>query len=118
MCGIAGVIGREEEIVSAEEVRRMTQTIVHRGPDEEGAYVTRNIGLGMRRLSIIDLSGGQQPIHNEDRSVWVVFNGEIYNFPELRTQLEAWLCQATGYSANKSNQFKLRTTTRPVHYGK
>src|SRR2546423_2839975 len=60
MCGIAGVIGREEEIVSAEEVRRMTQTIVHRGPDEEDAYVTRNIGLGMRRLSIIDLSGGQQ----------------------------------------------------------
>jgi asparagine synthase (glutamine-hydrolysing) len=103
MCGIAGVIGREEEIVSAEEVRRMTQTIVHRGPDEEGAYVTRNIGLGMRRLSIIDLSGGQQPIHNEDRSVWVVFNGEIYNFPELRTQLE-----------NRGHQFYTHSDTEVI----
>jgi len=103
MCGIAGVIGREEEIVSAEEVRRMTQTIVHRGPDEEGAYVARNIGLGMRRLSIIDLSGGQQPIHNEDRSVWVVFNGEIYNFPQLRAQLE-----------NRGHQFYTHSDTEVI----
>ena len=67
----------------------MCQTIVHRGPDDEGVYAQGAIGLGMRRLSIIDLSGGQQPIHNEDKTVWVVFNGEIYNFPELRRELEA-----------------------------
>jgi asparagine synthase (glutamine-hydrolysing) len=66
----------------------MCQTIVHRGPDDEGIYAQGPVGLGMRRLSIIDLSGGRQPIHNEDRSVWVVFNGEIYNFLELRQELE------------------------------
>jgi asparagine synthase (glutamine-hydrolysing) len=67
----------------------MCQTIVHRGPDDEGIYARGPVGLGMRRLSIIDLSGGKQPIHNEDKSVWVVFNGEIYNFPELRRELES-----------------------------
>jgi asparagine synthase (glutamine-hydrolysing) len=66
----------------------MCQTIVHRGPDDEGIYARGPVGLGMRRLSIIDLSGGKQPIHNEDKSIWVVFNGEIYNFPELRRELE------------------------------
>jgi asparagine synthase (glutamine-hydrolysing) len=67
----------------------MCRTIVHRGPDDEGVHVAGCVGLGMRRLSIIDLSTGAQPIHNEDRTVWVVFNGEIYNFPELRARLEA-----------------------------
>jgi asparagine synthase (glutamine-hydrolysing) len=66
----------------------MCQTIVHRGPDDEGIYAQGPVGLGMRRLSIIDLSGGRQPIHNEDGTVWVVFNGEIYNFLELRQELE------------------------------
>jgi asparagine synthase (glutamine-hydrolysing) len=89
MCGIAGIIGREEETIPAETVRRMTDTIVHRGPDEEGIYAHQNVGLGMRRLSIIDLSGGSQPIYNEDRTVAVVYNGEIYNFPELRKELES-----------------------------
>jgi asparagine synthase (glutamine-hydrolysing) len=65
----------------------MCQAIVHRGPDEEGIFVKDGTGLGMRRLSIIDLAGGQQPVFNEDRTVWVVFNGEIYNFPELREGL-------------------------------
>ena len=88
MCGIAGLIGGHGEQVSAAEVRRMCSTIVHRGPDDEGIYARGPVGLGMRRLSIIDLSGGRQPIHNEDQSVWVVFNGEIYNFPELRKELE------------------------------
>jgi asparagine synthase (glutamine-hydrolysing) len=69
-------------------VHRMCQTIVHRGPDDEGIYARGPVGLGMRRLSIIDLAGGKQPIHNEDGSVWVVFNGEIYNFPELRGELQ------------------------------
>jgi len=67
----------------------MCQTIVHRGPDDEGIYAQGAVGLGMRRLSIIDLSGGRQPIHNEDETIWVVFNGEIYNFPELRSELES-----------------------------
>ena len=89
MCGIAGMIGRQNEVADASDVRRMCQTIVHRGPDDEGIYAQGPVGLGMRRLSIIDLAGGRQPIHNEDQSVWVVFNGEIYNFPELRRELEA-----------------------------
>jgi len=59
----------------------MCQTIIHRGPDDEGIYTHGPAGLGMRRLSIIDLAGGKQPIHNEDKTVWVVFNGEVYNFP-------------------------------------
>lgn len=88
MCGIAGTVGRQDELVDASEIRRMCQTIVHRGPDDEGIYAMGPVGLGMRRLSIIDLAGGRQPIHNEDKSVWVVFNGEIYNFPELRRELE------------------------------
>ncbi len=67
----------------------MRDTMVHRGPDESGAYVSGNAGLGHRRLSIIDLSGGQQPITNEDGSAWIVFNGEIYNFRELKRGLEA-----------------------------
>jgi asparagine synthase (glutamine-hydrolysing) len=66
----------------------MCESIVHRGPDDEGIFVKDGTGLGMRRLSIIDLAGGHQPVFNEDRSIWVVFNGEIYNFPELRADLE------------------------------
>ena len=65
----------------------MCGTIVHRGPDDEGFYVRGPVGLGMRRLSIIDLAGGHQPIHNEDHSIWIVFNGEIYNFPQLYQRL-------------------------------
>jgi asparagine synthase (glutamine-hydrolysing) len=67
----------------------MCQALVHRGPDDEGIYAKNHVGLGMRRLSIIDLAGGHQPIHNEDKTVWVVLNGEIYNFPKLHKELEA-----------------------------
>jgi asparagine synthase (glutamine-hydrolysing) len=88
MCGIAGIVGRNEDVVEAPDVHRMCQAIFHRGPDDEGLYIHGAVGLGMRRLSIIDVAGGQQPIHNEDRSVWAVFNGEIYNFVELRAELE------------------------------
>ena len=88
MCGIAGMLGREDDLVEAGLIQRMCHTITHRGPDDEGIYTSRHVGLGIRRLSIIDLSGGHQPIHNEDESVWVVFNGEIYNFAELREELE------------------------------
>ncbi len=89
MCGIAGIVGRDREFkVAPSDVHRMCDAIVHRGPDDEGALVQGHVGLGMRRLSIIDLSSGHQPIHNEDKTVWIVFNGEIYNFPELRPELE------------------------------
>ena len=89
MCGIAGVIGRRDEVLEPSLVHRMCQTIIHRGPDDEGIYTSGPAALGMRRLSIIDLSGGHQPIHNEDKSIWIVFNGEIYNFQELRRELES-----------------------------
>ena len=89
MCGIAGVVSAtRESTVSEALVRQMCDRIVHRGPDDEGIFVEDGAGLGMRRLSIIDLSGGHQPVFNEDRSAWIVFNGEIYNFPELRPDLE------------------------------
>ena len=89
MCGIAGIAGVARDCrVEAAEVRRMCDAIVHRGPDDEGVMVQGHVGLGMRRLSIIDLASGHQPIHNEDRNIWIVFNGEIYNFLELRPELE------------------------------
>ena len=89
MCGIAGLVRRQGESATPAEVRRMCETIVHRGPDDEGIYTRGRAGLGMRRLSIIDVAGGRQPIHNEDAGIWVVFNGEIYNFPEVRKDLES-----------------------------
>ena len=89
MCGIAGIVGGDRSYVAdVADIRRMCQTIAHRGPDDQGVHAAGRVGLGMRRLSIIDLSTGRQPIHNEDRTVWIVFNGEIYNFPELRAQLQ------------------------------
>ena len=88
MCGISGVVRLDpRQQVSQSDLKRMCDTIVHRGPDDEGYHVQGNVGLGMRRLSIIDLAGGHQPISNEDGCIWIVFNGEIYNFDELRTEL-------------------------------
>lgn len=88
MCGIAGIVSAVAgDEIDAGVIHRMCQAIVHRGPDDEGLFVKHGTGLGMRRLSIIDLSGGHQPVFNEDRTVWIVFNGEIYNFPELREDL-------------------------------
>jgi asparagine synthase (glutamine-hydrolysing) len=90
MCGIAGIIDANPgSLVDQRTVHEMCQTIIHRGPDDEGIYVKDGAGLGMRRLSIIDLSGGHQPVHNEEENIWVVFNGEIYNFPDLRSELES-----------------------------
>jgi len=87
MCGIAGFVLRDQEAEPA-LVRAMCDRIRHRGPDDEGYYVDGACALGIRRLSIIDLSGGHQPIANEDQSLWLVFNGEIYNYRQLRTDLE------------------------------
>jgi len=88
MCGIAGIVRWNGAPVAEDEIRGMCGAIVHRGPDEEGVYIGDGIAMGMRRLSIIDLEGGRQPISNEDGSVWIVFNGEIYNYRELRRDLE------------------------------
>lgn len=88
MCGIAGIISTNEKAVTFAELRHMCAAMIHRGPDDEGLYVDDHIGLGMRRLSIIDLNTGSQPVHNEDGSIWVVLNGEIYNYQELRSDLQ------------------------------
>src|SRR5262249_1998330 len=89
MCGIVGMVHRDPaQPVSFETVQQMCDRIVHRGPDDDGSYVKGPVGIGMRRLSIIDLVGGKQPISTEDRTVWVVLNGEIYNYKELKRQLE------------------------------
>ena len=89
MCGIYGFVDLKYEAVPGPEMlARMGQVVVHRGPDDEGQHLGRGVALGMRRLSIIDLSGGHQPISNEDGTVWVINNGEIYNFRELRASLE------------------------------
>lgn len=89
MCGIAGILHRaEDDSVHEGQIRRMLGMIRHRGPDEFGIYLGDKIGLGSARLSIIDLSGGQQPISNEDGTLWIVFNGEIFNYIELRRELE------------------------------
>ena len=84
MCGIYGVLQLDGEPAFAEALAGMGRRIVHRGPDDEGHYCNGPIALGMRRLSIIDLAGGHQPLTNEDGSVWLVANGEIYNFRELQ----------------------------------
>src|SRR5688500_1209366 len=89
MCGIAGILSLDGRPVAAHDVENMCSSIAHRGPDDDGFFIRPEVGLGMRRLSIIDLKTGHQPMSNEDGTVWVVFNGEIYNFRELRQQLAA-----------------------------
>jgi asparagine synthase (glutamine-hydrolysing) len=91
MCGICGQYNfKNLEPVSQGAIKVMADTIAHRGPDDQGYYFSGPIGLGFRRLSIIDLEGGHQPMSDLQESVWVVFNGEIYNFPELRQELEGY----------------------------
>ncbi len=89
MCGICGIIGSTEPEPTQNVVRQMLGQMHHRGPDDEGTYVDGSVALGMRRLSIIDVGGGHQPVFNGDRTLAVVFNGEIYNFQELRSALES-----------------------------
>lgn len=90
MCGIAGTLNLTPRApIDPEMVYAMLEAIRHRGPDENGVFANEWVGLGSARLSIIDLAGGRQPIHNEDGTVWVVFNGELYNYVELRRDLEA-----------------------------
>lgn len=89
MCGISGIFFKDNQSVSRDILVAMTRTMVHRGPDDEGYHLDGPVGLGFRRLSIIDLSGGHQPIFNEDGSICVILNGEIYNFAQIRKELEA-----------------------------
>jgi asparagine synthase (glutamine-hydrolysing) len=88
MCGIVGMVNLDGRAADPSLLGRMNEAIHHRGPDEDGHYVKENVGLAMRRLAIIDLSGGRQPIANEDRTAWIVFNGEIYNYRDLKAELE------------------------------
>jgi asparagine synthase (glutamine-hydrolysing) len=103
MCGIAGIMSLDGPPVAINELRAMCAAMVHRGPDDEGYYLDSGVGLAMRRLSIIDLKTGRQPIGNEDGSVWVVLNGEIYNFRELRQEL-----------AGRGHSFSTATDTETI----
>ena len=89
MCGITGVMQFGDARVEPEALRRMCAAMVHRGPDDEGIYTSGPVGIGMRRLSIVDLATGHQPLSNEDGTIWIVFNGEIYNHAALREKLQA-----------------------------
>ncbi len=91
MCGICGqYFFKENRPVSIQTIKKMTDSITHRGPDDEGYHISDSLGLGFRRLSIIDLAGGHQPMSDKEKSVWVIFNGEIYNFKELKKELESY----------------------------
>ncbi len=104
MCGICGIVNfNATEPVDPHLVERMTSAQAHRGPDDYGYFIENNVGLGHRRLSIIDLSGGKQPMFNEDGSVVVVFNGEIYNFADL-----------TGDLISRGHQFTTRSDTETI----
>ena len=104
MCGICGIFEYERRTdVPGEVVHRMNQTMVHRGPDDGGVFVGPGIGLGHRRLSIIDVAGGHQPMSNEDDTVWVLLNGEIYNYPELRAEL-----------LRRGHKFKTKSDTEAI----
>jgi len=89
MCGIAGILHfNTDRTIGSDVIKRMTDALAHRGPDGEGFYNCKNLALGHRRLSIIDLSTGDQPMFSDDRSIVIVFNGEIYNYLELREELK------------------------------
>ena len=104
MCGIAGIYHiKTFEPVREDLLKAMTDALVHRGPDDEGFYCSGPVGLGHRRLSIIDLADGHQPMTNEDRTVWVVFNGEIYNFTDLH-----------GFLESKGHRFQTRSDTEVI----
>jgi len=104
MCGICGICGFSELGPEAEDLTRaMCRAMVHRGPDDEGYYFDDRVALGMRRLSIIDLVTGHQPLSNEDGTIWTIYNGEIYNFPELKKRL-----------VDKGHNFRTQTDTEVI----
>src|ERR1044071_8808047 len=104
MCGIAGQLNfRRLEPVDHQTIAGMVRSIAHRGPDDEGFFIAGGVGLGFRRLSIIDLAGGHQPMSDTEGMVWLIFNGEIYNYRELRAEL-----QSKGY------QFRTNSDTEVI----
>jgi len=103
MCGIAGIVYRDGRRPDLRLLKKMTDTLVHRGPDGEGHVVLDGCGLGHRRLSVIDLETGAQPMANEDDSVWITYNGEVYNYPELQSELE-----------RKGHRFRTRSDTESI----
>ena len=104
MCGICGIVLSDPNArVNPRVIERMSDAIAHRGPDDDGQYVNGNVGLGFRRLSIIDLSGGHQPMANEDETVWIAYNGEIFNHAEHRAPLEA-----------RGHRFRTRSDTEAI----
>src|SRR5580658_5182013 len=107
MCGICGQYNFGDRApVQHHTLKRMAASITHRGPDDEGYYIEGPLGLGFRRLSIIDLAGGHQPMSDVEETVWVIFNGEIYNFPELKQELEAY-----------GHQFRTKSDTEVIVHG-
>src|SRR5262249_8089837 len=107
MCGFEGQFNvQRREPVERETIVRMARSIAHRGPDDEGFFITGPVGLGFRRLSIIDLAGGHQPMSDAEETVWVIFNGEIYNYLELRRELEA-----------DGHRFRTRSDTEVIVHG-
>src|SRR5436190_4634515 len=107
MCGITGQYNFERhEAVEREAMVRMARSIAHRGPDDEGFFIAGPVGLGFRRLSIIDLAGGHQPMSDVEETVWVIFNGEIYNYRELRAELQS-----------KGHQFRTNSDTEVIIHG-
>lgn len=106
MCGIAGFLNRDGRPASGRLLKAMTDRLAHRGPDGEGHHVWQHVGLGHRRLSIIDVGTGAQPMSNEDGTVWVTFNGEIYNFQDLRRTLEG-----------HGHVFRTRSDTEVIAHG-
>jgi len=107
MCGIAGQFNFEGyKPVARETIVRMARSIAHRGPDDEGFFVAGPVGLGFRRLSIIDLAGGHQPMSDAEKTIWVIFNGEIYNYRELRAELQS-----------KGHQFRTNSDTEVIIHG-
>ena len=107
MCGIAGQFNfQRHEPVERETIVRMARSIAHRGPDDEGFFIAGPVGLGFRRLSIIDLAGGHQPMSNSEETVWIIFNGEIYNYKELRAELQS-----------KGHEFRTNSDTEVIIHG-
>jgi asparagine synthase (glutamine-hydrolysing) len=107
MCGIAGQFNFERrEPVDRDTIVRMARSIAHRGPDDEGFFIAGSVGLGFRRLSIIDLGGGHQPMSDSEETVWIIFNGEIYNYKELRSELQG-----------KGHQFRTNSDTEVIIHG-
>ena len=104
MCGICGIYNYNKDApISEQTLDGMTRTLIHRGPDDSGIHMDNYVGLGHRRLSIIDIQGGKQPMSNEDNTIWITYNGEIYNYKQLKSHL-----------IQKGHKFKTNSDTEVI----